>query len=119
MSSPPTPTSPQSGPAAAPAGRSRQASPNDRRAGSTSTRNGRRARGTSAVRRAAWPAISRSAAACPCPEASRASSEDAALRAVVGEVSARAALDEGLPRMAPETESLIDEILPSWRSSVA
>ena len=34
------------------------------------------------------------------------------LRAVLGEVSARAALDEVLPRMAPETESLIDEILP-------
>ncbi len=41
------------------------------------------------------------------------------LRAVVGELSARVALDEVLPRMAPETESLIDELLPSWRSSVA
>jgi hypothetical protein len=41
------------------------------------------------------------------------------LRDVVAEVSARAALDEVLPRMAPETEALIDEILPSWRSSVA
>jgi hypothetical protein len=48
-----------------------------------------------------------------------ATGEVAALRAVVGEVSARAALDDVLPRMAPETESLIDEILPSWRSSVA
>ncbi len=41
------------------------------------------------------------------------------IRAVVDEVCARMALDEVLPRMAPETESLIDEILPSWRSSVA
>jgi hypothetical protein len=41
------------------------------------------------------------------------------LRAVVGEVSARVSLDEVLPRMAPQTEALIDELLPSWRSSVA
>ena len=41
------------------------------------------------------------------------------LRAVVGEVSARAALDEVMPRMAPETEALIDELLPSWRTSAA
>jgi hypothetical protein len=51
--------------------------------------------------------------------AAHATGEDTVLRAVVGEVSARAALDEVLPRLAPETESLIDEILPSWRSSVA
>jgi hypothetical protein len=38
---------------------------------------------------------------------------------VVGEVCEAAALDEVLPKMAPETESLIDELLPSWRSSVA
>jgi hypothetical protein len=36
----------------------------------------------------------------------------------VAEVCARTALDEVLPRMAPETEALIDELLPSWRSSV-
>jgi hypothetical protein len=41
------------------------------------------------------------------------------LRAVVGEISARVALDEVLPRMAPETEALIDELLPSWRTSAA
>ena len=41
------------------------------------------------------------------------------LRAVVGEVSARVALDEVMPRMAPETEALIDELLPSWRTSAA
>jgi hypothetical protein len=41
------------------------------------------------------------------------------VRSVVDEVCARTALDEVLPRMAPETEALIDEICPSWRSSVA
>ena len=40
------------------------------------------------------------------------------LRAVVEELSARTALDEVLPRMAPETESLIDELYPAWRSTV-
>jgi hypothetical protein len=37
----------------------------------------------------------------------------------VGEISARVALDEVMPRMAPETEALIDELLPSWRTSAA
>ena len=37
----------------------------------------------------------------------------------VDEVSARVALDEVMARMAPETEALIDELLPSWRSSAA
>jgi hypothetical protein len=41
------------------------------------------------------------------------------LRAVVDEARARTALDEVLPRMAPETEALIDELLPSWRSPAA
>jgi hypothetical protein len=41
------------------------------------------------------------------------------LRAVVDEVCARTALDEVLPRMAPETEALIDELLPSWRPPAA
>ena len=41
------------------------------------------------------------------------------VRSVVDEVCARIALDEVLPRMAPETEALIDEICPSWRASVA
>jgi hypothetical protein len=41
------------------------------------------------------------------------------LREVIGELSARVALDPLLPRMAPETEALIDELLPSWRTSVA
>ncbi|HEX9352922.1 MAG TPA: bacterial transcriptional activator domain-containing protein, partial [Streptosporangiaceae bacterium] len=40
------------------------------------------------------------------------------LRAVVEELCARTALDEVLPRMAPQTESLIDELYPAWRSAV-
>ena len=48
-----------------------------------------------------------------------ATGEEHVLRAVVGEVSARAELDEVMPRMAPETEALIDELLPSWRTSAA
>jgi hypothetical protein len=31
----------------------------------------------------------------------------------------RPALDEVLPRFSPETEALVDELLPSWRSSAA
>ncbi len=49
----------------------------------------------------------------------QATGQEQVVRAVVDEVSARTALDEIMPRMAPETESLIDEILPTWRSSVA
>lgn len=48
-----------------------------------------------------------------------ATGEEAVLRAAVDEVSARVALDEVMARMAPETEALIDELLPSWRSSAA
>jgi hypothetical protein len=51
--------------------------------------------------------------------AADATGDEMALRSVVDEVSARAALDNVLPRMAPETEALIDELPPSWRSSVA
>jgi hypothetical protein len=51
--------------------------------------------------------------------AAHATGREHVLRAVVGEVSARVSLDEVLPRMAPQTEALIDELLPSWRSSVA
>ena len=40
------------------------------------------------------------------------------LHAVVEEVCDWAALDEAEPRMAPETEALIDELYPSWRSAV-
>jgi hypothetical protein len=45
--------------------------------------------------------------------------QEPVLRAVVDEIRARTELDDVLPRMAPETETLIDELLPSWRSSVA
>jgi hypothetical protein len=48
-----------------------------------------------------------------------ATGQEHVLRAVVGEVSARSELDEVMPRMAPETEALIDELLPSWRTSAA
>lgn len=51
--------------------------------------------------------------------AAAASGSEETLRSVVQEISARAALDEVLPRMAPETEALIDELLPSWRTSAA
>jgi hypothetical protein len=40
------------------------------------------------------------------------------LRAVVDEVCARTAQDEVFLQMAPQTESLIDELYPSWRSTV-
>ena len=40
------------------------------------------------------------------------------LRAVVEEVCARTALDEVFLRMAPQTEALIDDLYPSWRSTV-
>ena len=48
--------------------------------------------------------------------AAHATGREQLLRAVVAELCARTALDEVLPRMAPETEALIDELLPSWRS---
>jgi DNA-binding SARP family transcriptional activator len=48
-----------------------------------------------------------------------ATGKEPVLRAAADEVSARVALDEVMARMAPETEALIDELLPSWRSSAA
>ncbi|MGH3157990.1 MAG: bacterial transcriptional activator domain-containing protein, partial [Streptosporangiaceae bacterium] len=51
--------------------------------------------------------------------AAHSTGQEHVLRGVVGEMSARVSLDEVLPRMAPETEALIDQLLPSWRSSVA
>jgi hypothetical protein len=50
--------------------------------------------------------------------AAHATGHEHLLRAAVAELCARTALDQVLPRMAPETETLIDELLPSWRSSV-
>jgi hypothetical protein len=41
------------------------------------------------------------------------------LRDVVREISARVAIDPVLPRMAPETEALIDELMPTWRNRIA
>jgi hypothetical protein len=48
-----------------------------------------------------------------------ASGDEQLLRAAVDEACTRAATDDVLPKMAPQTEALIDELLPSWRSSVA
>ena len=48
-----------------------------------------------------------------------ATGQEHVLRGVVSEICARVALDEVMPRMAPETEALIDELLPSWRTSAA
>jgi hypothetical protein len=48
-----------------------------------------------------------------------ATGQEPVLRAAVDEICARTALDEVMPRMAPETEALIDELLPSWRISAA
>jgi transcriptional activator len=51
--------------------------------------------------------------------AANATSKDHVLREVVAEIRARPTLDQLLPDMAPETEALIDELMPSWRWSVA
>jgi hypothetical protein len=51
--------------------------------------------------------------------AAHATGHEGLLRNAVEEVRARSALGDGFPRMAPETEALIDELLPTWRSSVA
>jgi hypothetical protein len=48
-----------------------------------------------------------------------ATGDERLVRAVVDSAYARIAEDEVLPRLAPETEALIDDICPSWRSSVA
>jgi len=48
--------------------------------------------------------------------AAHATGQEQLLRGVVAELCARTAQDEVLPRMAPETEALIGELLPSWRS---
>ena len=48
-----------------------------------------------------------------------ATGDERLVRAVVDSAYARIEEDEVLPRLAPETEALIDDICPSWRSSVA
>jgi hypothetical protein len=44
--------------------------------------------------------------------------EEPLLRSVVGEICEWARVDDRMPGLAPETEALIDELLPSWRWSV-
>jgi hypothetical protein len=51
--------------------------------------------------------------------ATHATGDTARLRAVVSELEARVAADPALEELHPETEALIDELLPSWRLSVA
>jgi len=48
-----------------------------------------------------------------------ATGQDHLLRAAAGEVWARASLDGPAPGMAPETEALLDELMPSWRWTLA
>ena len=51
--------------------------------------------------------------------ATHAGGDTVRLRAVVSELEARVAADPALEELHPETEALIDELLPSWRLSVA
>jgi hypothetical protein len=51
--------------------------------------------------------------------AAHATGQDRLLRAAAGEVWARASLDGPPPGMAPETEALMDELMPTWRWTVA
>ncbi|HEY7145987.1 MAG TPA: hypothetical protein VH637_17245 [Streptosporangiaceae bacterium] len=51
--------------------------------------------------------------------AAHASGDSAALQSVISEITTRTAADRVLAKLAPETEALIDELLPSWRLSVA
>jgi hypothetical protein len=51
--------------------------------------------------------------------ATHATGEVPRLRAVVGELEERVAADPALEELHPETEALIDELLPSWRLSLA
>jgi hypothetical protein len=51
--------------------------------------------------------------------ATHATGDTAKLRAVVGELEGRVAADPALEELHAETEALIDELLPSWRLSLA
>jgi Bacterial transcriptional activator domain len=51
--------------------------------------------------------------------ATHATGDTAKLRAVVGELERRVAADPALEELHAETEALIDELLPSWRLSLA
>jgi hypothetical protein len=51
--------------------------------------------------------------------AAHATGQENLLYAAAGEVWTRACLDGPLPGMAPETEALLDEVLPTWRWTLA
>jgi hypothetical protein len=51
--------------------------------------------------------------------AAHATGQDHLLRAAAGEVWERASMDGPPPGMAPETEALMDELVPTWRWTVA
>ena len=51
--------------------------------------------------------------------AAHATGQENLLYAAAGEVWARACLDGPPPGMAPETEALLDEVLPTWRWTLA
>jgi hypothetical protein len=51
--------------------------------------------------------------------AAYATGSEPVLRGAVNEVCTQVASDEVLPKMAPETEALIDELYPAWRSHAA
>jgi len=51
--------------------------------------------------------------------AAHATGEEHQLRAAASEIWARASLDGPPPGMAPETEALLDELMPTWRWTVA
>jgi hypothetical protein len=51
--------------------------------------------------------------------AAHATGSEHVLRGVVSEICARLAADPVLPRLAPQTEALIDELYPSWRDLAA
>jgi hypothetical protein len=51
--------------------------------------------------------------------ATHATGDTARLRSVVAELEARVSADPALEELNPETEALIDELLPSWRLSIA
>jgi hypothetical protein len=51
--------------------------------------------------------------------AGHATGEEDVLREAAGEVWARASLDGMPPGLAPETEALLDELLPTWRWTLA
>ena len=51
--------------------------------------------------------------------AGHATGQEHLLRAAAGEVWARASRDGSPPGLAPETEALMDELIPTWRWTLA